>query len=170
MRRESRVLEPPTATAVAGLAYSAFQLVDAVVEVYLGNVVKPFVQVHERFYAGLNVVLRRALDDRARKIPLWFTANFVTYLRTALVVPTLLVLAWDVNWLASAIVLAVDFGDFLDGVVARFWIDEKKKRTTVAPSAAAAATASSSASSSASSNKDSPAASDDESFGTMPVL
>jgi hypothetical protein len=27
----------------------------------------------------------------------------------------------------SLIVIAVDFGDFLDGVVARFWVDAKKR-------------------------------------------
>jgi hypothetical protein len=168
MRREPSATEPPAAAAAAfaGLAFASalFQLVDAVVEVYLGGVVGPFVRVHERFYAALNAALRRFLDDRAPRVPPWFTANFVTYLRTSLVLPTLLLLAWDFNWPASAVVLAVDFGDFLDGVVARFWADEKKKRT------AAPAASSSSSSSSPPSRRESPAASDDESFGTSRPL
>lgn len=134
---------------------SVFQLVDAVVELYLGSVVQPFVKVHEKFYAGLNVVLRKALDDNAQSIPPWFTANFITYFRTALVLPTLLLLAWECNVASSVVVLVVDFGDFLDGVVARFWVDEKKK----GPPA-------SEASSKKKDGKVSPTNSDDESFGT----
>lgn len=110
------------------LLTSVFQLVDAVVELYLGSVIKPFVSVHETFYAGLNLVLRKVLDDHAAQVPAWFTANFVTYFRTALVIPTLLFLAWDCHWLAAVFVVVVDLGDFLDGVVARFWVDERKKR------------------------------------------
>jgi hypothetical protein len=136
---------------------SVFQLVDAIVELYLGSVVQPFVKVHEKFYAALNVVLRKALDDNARSIPPWFTANFITYLRTALVLPTLLLLAWECNVATSIVVLAVDFGDFLDGVVARFWVDEKKK----GPPASEAA-----ASSKKKGGEASPTNSDDESFGT----
>jgi hypothetical protein len=149
------------------LASSTFQLVDAVVELYLGSVVQPFVKVHEKFYAALNVVLRRALDDNARSIPPWFTANFITYFRTALVLPTLLLLAWECNVASSAVVIAVDFGDFLDGVVARFWVDEKKKGPP--PATATASAASSNTNKSKEDDDDagkaSPTSSDDESFG-----
>jgi phosphatidylglycerophosphate synthase len=76
----------------------------------------------------LNKTLRKILDDNKAKIPDWFTANFITYLRTVMVVPTLLFLAWDYTILPCFVVISVDFGDFLDGVVARFWVDVKKER------------------------------------------
>lgn len=105
-----------------------FALVDSIVELYLGTVIKPFLSLHETFYAALNKTLRKLLDDNKSKIADWFTANFITYARTVLVVPTLLLLAWGHTFLPSFIVVLVDFGDFLDGVVARYWVDIKKER------------------------------------------
>lgn len=110
---------------------SVFDLIDAVVEVYLGSVIKPFVKLHETFYSSLNVVLRKILDDNKEHIPVWFTANFITYFRTALVIPTLLLLAWKQHLLASLLVIACDFGDFLDGVVARYWVDLRKEQESL---------------------------------------
>jgi hypothetical protein len=103
-------------------------VLDQLVEVYLLKVVKPFLEWHEKFYSAMNNALRAILDKNKSKIPDWFTANFITYLRTVFVIPTLLLLAWGHHLLPSLIVILVDFGDFLDGVVARFWVDEKKKR------------------------------------------
>jgi CDP-alcohol phosphatidyltransferase len=105
-----------------------FALVDSVVELYLGTIIKPFLRFHETFYSALNKTLRNVLDDNKSKIADWFTANFITYARTLLVVPTLLLLAWGHTFLPSFIVILVDFGDFLDGVVARYWSDIKKER------------------------------------------
>lgn len=113
---------------VAEIALKLFALVDSIVELYLSSVVKPFVSLHEKFYSGLNKVLRKLLDDNKSKIPDWFTANFITYLRTGFVIPTLLLLAWGHSLVPSLIVILVDFGDFLDGVVARYWVDVKKER------------------------------------------
>jgi CDP-alcohol phosphatidyltransferase len=106
---------------------SAFHLIDTFVELYLSSVIKPFVSLHEVFYSGLNNVLRKCLDDNQSRIPAWFTANFITYFRTALVLPTLILLAWHHQVLPALIVILVDFGDFLDGVVARYWADVRKK-------------------------------------------
>mmetsp|Transcript_14553 Transcript_14553/g.20560 ORF Transcript_14553/g.20560 Transcript_14553/m.20560 type:complete len:408 (+) Transcript_14553:222-1445(+) len=105
---------------------SIFDLLNAIVEVYLGSVIKPFLIFHEQFYSKMNSTLRKVLDDN--KVPTWFTANFVTYVRTAFVVPSVLLIAWGHTILPSIIVLLVDFGDFLDGVVARYWVDMKKKK------------------------------------------
>jgi hypothetical protein len=128
-----------------------FALVDSIVELYLGTVIKPFLSLHEIFYSALNNTLRKLLDDNKSKIGDWFTANFITYLRTVLVVPTLLLLAWGHTILPSFLVILVDFGDFLDGVVARFWVDVRKEREE--------------ASKDNPSTSVSPATSDDESFG-----
>jgi CDP-alcohol phosphatidyltransferase len=111
-----------------------FALVDSIVELYLGTIIQPFLRRHETFYAALNKTLRRLLDDNKAKIADWFTANFITYARTVLVIPTVVLLAWGHTILPSLIVVFVDFGDFLDGVVARYWIDIKKDREVEEPS------------------------------------
>jgi hypothetical protein len=137
--------------------YKLFSLIDSIVELYLGKVIKPFLSLHEIFYAALNEALRKILDDHRGRIPDWFTANFITYGRTVLVVPMLLFLAWNWTWLPSAVVILVDFGDFLDGVVARFWVDVRKEQEeTLLSKDKTSPSLSSSAS---------PAPSDDESFG-----
>lgn len=105
-----------------------FRLIDTFVELYLSSVIKPFLKLHEVFYSGLNKVLRKCLDDHKQKIPIWFTANFITYFRTILVIPTLLLLAWKHQILPAIIVIAVDFGDLLDGVVARYWVDVRNEQ------------------------------------------
>lgn len=110
------------------LATTVFDLIDAVVEVYLKNIIRPFLSLHEVFYSGLNKVLRQVLDDHKKKIPTWFTANFITYARTWLVFPTILLLAWGHYLLPAILVILVDLGDFLDGVVARFWNKIKKEK------------------------------------------
>lgn len=107
--------------------HNLFALIDSVVELYLGTIVKPFLKLHETFYAALNKILRKLLDDHRSEIPEWFTANWITYARTVLVVPTLLFLSWGYVVLPSLLVIFVDFGDFLDGVVARFWVDIRKE-------------------------------------------
>lgn len=103
-----------------------FELVNLLVEIYLTYVIKPFLSLHEVFYAWLNNTIRTILDDNSDKIPTWFTANFITYVRTVFVVPCVMLLVNGYILLPSFIVLAVDFGDFLDGVVARYWVDIKK--------------------------------------------
>ena len=104
-----------------------FALIDSVVELYLKTVIKQLLTFHEKFYNALNKTTRKTLDDNRSKIPDWFTANWITYARTVLVVPTILLISWGYTLLPSFLVIFVDFGDFLDGVVARFWVDVKKE-------------------------------------------
>ena len=142
---------------VLEIAIKLFALVDSIVELYLGTVIKPFLILHESFYSAFNKVLRKLLDDNKSKIADWFSANFITYGRTVLVVPTLLLLAWGHTLLPSFIVILVDFGDFLDGVVARYWVDIRKQREQEEASK----------DKSSSSRPTSPAL-DDDSFGVYP--
>jgi len=108
------------------LLKTIMDLVDLIVELFLGNVIKPFLALHEKFYSALNATLRSLLDNNT--IPIWFTANFITYARTFLVIPCILLLSWGHTVLPSVIVILVDFGDFMDGVVARYWVDVKKEQ------------------------------------------
>jgi hypothetical protein len=135
------------------LLHKAFGRIDGLVELYLGSIIKPFLAYHELFYAAINKASRSAMDANKPKIADWFTANFITYLRTIFVIPTLLLMASGHTLLPSLIVIAVDFGDFLDGVVARFWVDVKKEREEALTSK--------------SKTSSSPTNSDDESFGTL---
>ncbi|GMH98165.1 hypothetical protein TrST_g6761 [Triparma strigata] len=97
--------------------------------------IPPILSVHTKFYNQLNTLLMNWL--KSSPPPAYFTANFVTYGRTLLLYPALFF--W---WCAAAntsnhsqffslivacIVILVDFGDFLDGVLARYWVAEKKK-------------------------------------------
>lgn len=109
---------------------TAFDFFDAIVEVYLKTAIQPFLQLHEKFYTGLNKVLRQILDDADTHVPRWLTANFITYLRTLLVIPTVILLSRGHTVIPALTVIVVDFGDFLDGIVARYWVDmntNKKK-------------------------------------------
>ena len=110
------------------LVTTIFDLIDVVVELYLSCVIRPFLTLHEACYGAINKVFRKLLDDNKQKIPRWFTANFITYSRTLVVLPTLLLLSWGHVLLPSIFVILVDLGDFLDGVVARFWNDVKKEK------------------------------------------
>lgn len=101
------------------------ELIDSFIQTYLLKIVSPFLTQHEKFYSKLNTILRDFIDKS--KPPKWFTANFITYARTVLVMPCILFLAWGYDVSAAIIVIAVDFGDFLDGVVARYWVDVLKK-------------------------------------------
>lgn len=105
---------------------TVLDLLDAVVELYLKSVIAPFLKLHEKIYAGFNKFLRQLLDQH--NVPVWFTANFITYARTVLVFPTVLLLAEGYRTLPALLVLAVDVGDFLDGVVARYWVDQAKEK------------------------------------------
>jgi phosphatidylglycerophosphate synthase len=109
----------------SGILGILFDTVNMAVEQYLAHVIKPFLTLHEKFYKALNSVLRTFLDDNSDNIPKWFTANAITYVRTWMVIPNLLLLVHGYNFLPFLIVLGVDFGDFLDGVVARYWVDRK---------------------------------------------
>ena len=101
---------------------------DGVIELYLSKFIAPFLKYHEIFYTQLNVVLRKFMDDNKEKIPDWFTANFITYARTVLVMPRIIFMSWGWYLIPSLIVILVDFGDFLDGVAARYWIDVLRDR------------------------------------------
>eukprot|EP00586_Coscinodiscus_wailesii_P012016 CAMPEP_0172497286 /NCGR_PEP_ID=MMETSP1066-20121228/97595_1 /TAXON_ID=671091 /ORGANISM="Coscinodiscus wailesii, Strain CCMP2513" /LENGTH=375 /DNA_ID=CAMNT_0013269955 /DNA_START=189 /DNA_END=1316 /DNA_ORIENTATION=- len=102
-----------------------FQLIDPLIEIYLTVIIKPIVKQHEIFYTKLNTIVRSAIDKKG--LPKWCTANFITYVRTILIIPCLLSFSRGMRLVPSLIVLLVDFGDFLDGVVARYWVDERKK-------------------------------------------
>jgi hypothetical protein len=101
-------------------------ILNVTVEAYLSHVIKPFLTLHEKFYLSLNRSIRNFLDENTDKVPTWFTANFITYIRTIAVVPAVMLLVNDYKFLPGLLILAVDFGDFLDGVVARYWFDRKK--------------------------------------------
>jgi len=162
--------------AAKSLLRSAQNLADAVVELYLTLVIAPFLQLHETFYTGLNKFLRRILDNH-HHVPTWFTANFITYARTLLVFPTILLLAagggssfWQ-QILPAALVLAVDFGDFLDGVVARFWVDRRQQQQQAQKASQGEEESNqkenpSSSNTPSGSRSASPASSDKDSFGT----
>ena len=109
-----------------GLHILFYDVLNFFVELYLSSVIKPFLRFHEKFYKWLNAAIRSLLDENSDRIPRWFTANFITYARTLLVVPCVILFTKDFVILPSLILIAVDFGDFLDGVVARYWVERNE--------------------------------------------
>lgn len=110
----------------ANVLETILSILNVTVEAYLSHVIKPFLTLHEKFYVSLNRSIRNFLDENTDKVPTWFTANFITYIRTIAVVPVVTLLVNGYKFLPGLLILAVDFGDFLDGVVARYWFDRKK--------------------------------------------
>ena len=84
-------------TAIGAIGSHLMGIVDASVEIYLEKVIAPFLKLHEQFYAALNKVLRETVDKKG-PLPKWCTANFITYSRTAVVVPAVLLLAAGHRW------------------------------------------------------------------------
>lgn len=88
--------------------------------------IPPILGVHTKIYNKLNAVLMKWL--KSSPPPEYFTANFVTYGRTLLLYPALFFWwcvggadggGWFFSLIVAMIVVLVDFGDFLDGVLAR---------------------------------------------------
>ncbi|GMH52216.1 hypothetical protein TrRE_jg7851, partial [Triparma retinervis] len=95
-------------------------LISLLINSYLTTLIPPLLSLHTKLYTQLNDILWSLLHTSPP--PRWFTANFVTYGRTCLLAPTIYL--WRSSAptsLASLLVLLVDFGDFLDGVLARYW-------------------------------------------------
>lgn len=101
----------------------------AVIAFFLGSTVLPFLPmqfildavlpVHDVWYTWLNRTMHQVLERHPP--PRFLTANFVTYARTLLIVPCLHL--WSQGWalVPALLVLLVDMGDLLDGVLARWW-------------------------------------------------
>lgn len=87
----------------------------------LALALSPVLSLHDKFYGALNKTLEGVLDAVGDNVPSWFTADFVTWARSTLLVPTLLLIAFGQGLLPGVLILLVDFGDFLDGVVWRWW-------------------------------------------------
>ena len=113
---------------VEELILTVLSLVSGVIEIYLVSVIKPFIKFREIFYNALNQGLRSGLEKHKNKIPEWFSVKVITLCRTASVVPTVILLTWKHTLIPSITVFAANFGEFLDGVVGRFWVEMQKER------------------------------------------
>lgn len=109
------------------------QQVKQAIELYLKVAVKPFLRHHETFYKKLNEELTKVLDKNEKLVPRWFTANAVTYGRTLLLLPCLYLWARDHALAPAALTLLNDFGDFFDGVLARWWAKRKAGAKALEP-------------------------------------
>jgi hypothetical protein len=111
---------------ISTLVQSVIDLLDVLVELYLGFFVKPLLRLDHEVRATLNEFLRGILDDYKKNIPHWLTADFIAYARALLVIPTILLLVWDQFMLSALLVILVDLAGLLHCVVARFWVDAKR--------------------------------------------
>jgi hypothetical protein len=75
---------------------------------------------HLQCYGWINVTVTTIINNRG--LPKWLTANLISYSRTTLIVPTLLLLARNYHLLPVLFVILNDFLDLFDGIVARYWL------------------------------------------------
>jgi hypothetical protein len=108
------------------LVQSVIDLLDVLVDLYLGSLVKPFLRFHDEFSANMNTLLRSILDDNKDRIPDWLTGNVSAYLRVFLVFPTILFLAWGQLVIPFLFVVMVAALGLLGSVVADFWVDARR--------------------------------------------
>ena len=108
------------------LIQSVIDLLDVLVDLYLGSLVEPFLRFHDEFSANMNKLLRSILDDNKDSIPDWLTGNVSAYLRVLLIFPTILFLAWGQLVITFLFVVMVDLLGLLGSVVAKFWLDAKR--------------------------------------------
>ena len=138
--------QPPKSTptphheVIHSLVETLFSVTNALVEAYLSLIIAPMLVLHEQFYSSLNTRLKAIVQrlHEQGKMPVWFTANFVTYARTVLIVPTLVMMSFQSFSgfvAASFVIVLVDFGDFLDGVLARYWTSVSKDDSSVSSKA-----------------------------------
>ena len=111
---------------ISTLLQSVIELLDVLVELYLGFFVKQLLRLDHDVRSKLNEILRRVLDDKKKNIPQWLTADFIAYARALMVIPTILLLVWDQLVLSALLVILVDLAGLLNCVVARFWVDAKR--------------------------------------------
>ena len=90
-----------------------------VFEAYLSLVIGPALHFHDAVYGLINRGFRGALERWG--LPRVVTANFVTYARTLLLIPTIACLGFGMEVFPAFLVILADLGDFFDGVVARYW-------------------------------------------------
>jgi hypothetical protein len=123
------------------LSTTVMELIDGIVELYLQAAIQPFVQsVHEPIYDAWNRVMHRFLNSKyTLMIVECCTATktttewkfWIPYVRTALVLPLLVLLSLRHTVVPSILVLIVHgLGSLLHGVVDRYdWIDPETKTT-----------------------------------------
>lgn len=108
------------------LLRSFIDILDVMAELYLSSIVKPFLLLHEEFSTKLSDGLVNILRDHKNHVPGYFTETTVAYSRIALIMPTLMVLAWGQLVLPASLVLLVNFvGLVLDQ---QFWAKVKLLR------------------------------------------
>ena len=94
-------------------------------DVIITFLVPLLLQPHEKLYKYLNITLTSILEQRS--LPHWMTANLISYSRTTLILPTLVLLSKEFCLVPALFVLANNFLDIFDGIVARYWLQKKDK-------------------------------------------
>lgn len=125
-KEQLRCLSIGTMADAETLIHSVIDLLDVLVDLYLGTLVRPFLRFHDDFHANINKMLRRVLDDNRDKMPHWLTSNASANVRLLLVFPTILFLAWGNVVFPMLFVFTAHFMGLLDSVLSKFWADAKR--------------------------------------------
>ena len=107
------------------------------VEELIGLICEPIVYLHDKYYKLINVIFSYICHFDFMKFLIEksiLTANFFTYARMFLAIPTILfIISKNNNW-ASFLIICSDISDLLDGTLARIESTLKKKKIDWIPS------------------------------------
>jgi phosphatidylglycerophosphate synthase len=92
-------------------------------EVIITFLVPLLLKPHERVYGWINDTFSNLLERKG--IPTWLTANFISYCRTTLILPTIILLSNNLCIIPALLTIANMFFDIIDGIVARYWLRKK---------------------------------------------
>lgn len=94
-------------------------LLDGIVEVFLVASIRPVLDFHARADHAVDQILRKTLQDHKDKAPKWILkADFLTYTRLALAMPTTILLSWGTWFLPALLVVVVHFASFFERILA----------------------------------------------------
>ena len=81
-----------------------------------------FLKPYDKIYGTLNTQLTQSFQTKG--LPKYITANLITYVRTTLIIPTILLLSRNYVVVPILLLLTNDILDSVDGIVARYWLQK----------------------------------------------
>ena len=109
------------------LIQSVSDLLDVLVELYVGSLIGPVLQLHDDFQAQIQLIVRNIVDSNLSRVPEWLTPSMIANARAVLVFPTILLLSWGQYLIPSILVLAVEFMGLLDAVLVKVGVTIKRE-------------------------------------------
>ena len=91
-------------------------------ELFCNILLSVFLKPYDKIYGTLNTQLTQTFQTKG--LPKYITANLITYVRTTLIIPTILLLSRNYVVVPILLLLTNDILDSVDGIVARYWLQK----------------------------------------------